>query len=117
MEAQVQHICKIVDVPVFYNAKHSMSSGGSSDSVVIQWQTSLCGALYCSYEICGFSGLCRSPRSASDKIHAESSSNASSRPALAQILVQSSESPQISFGIGDEQGKGQELWSVKTDEP
>ena len=42
--------------------------------------------------------------SASDKkIHAESSSNGSSWAAFAQILVRSSESPQISFGICDEQ--------------
>ena len=97
--------------------------------------------LDCSHEFCRFSGLCRSPRSASTKIHAESSSNGSSRPtshktstlrahqmavpvsvgqkihvesssngssrpAFAKILVQSSETPQISFGFGTNSVRG-----------
>ena len=41
--------------------------------------------------------------SVGQKIHAENSSNGSSWPAFAQILVRSSVSPQISFGICDEQ--------------
>ena len=41
--------------------------------------------------------------SVGQKIHADSSSNGSSQPAFAQILVLSSEPPQISFGIGGEQ--------------
>ena len=64
---------------VCYNTKSAIqtvcSSGGTSDSVVIEWWTSLCGAktgacvqwLDCSHEVSGFSGLCRSPGSASDK--------------------------------------------------
>ena len=42
------------------------------------------------------------PADFAQNLHAESSSNGSSRPAFAQILVRTSE-PQISFGIGDEQ--------------
>ena len=47
-EAQVQHICRIVDMTVCYNTKTAIqtvwSSGGTSDSVVIEWWTSLCDA-------------------------------------------------------------------------
>ena len=79
MEAKVQHICRIVDMTVCYNTKTAIqtvsSTGGTSDSVVIEWWTSLCDAktgscvqwLVCSLEVSGFSGLCWSPGSASDK--------------------------------------------------
>ena len=44
MEAQVQYICRIVDMTVCYNTKTAIrtvwSSGGTSDSVVIEWWTS-----------------------------------------------------------------------------
>ena len=47
-EAQVQHICWIVDITVCYNTKTAIqtvwNSGGTSDSVVIEWWTSLCDA-------------------------------------------------------------------------
>ena len=71
--SQVQYIC------LCYNIKTAIqtvwNSGGTSDSVVIDWWTSLCDAkagacvqwLDCSHEVSGFSGLCRSPESASDK--------------------------------------------------
>ena len=47
-EAQVQHICRIVDITVCYNTKSAIqtvwNSGDTSDSVVIEWWTSLCDA-------------------------------------------------------------------------
>ena len=79
VEAQVQDICRIVDMTVCYNIKTAIQTvwngGGTSDSVVIDWWTSLCDAktgacvqwLDCSHEVSGFSGLCRSPGSASEK--------------------------------------------------
>ena len=79
VEAQVQCICWIVDMTVCYNFKTAIqtvwNSGGTSDSVVIDWWTFLCdvktGAcvqlLDCSHEVSGFSRLCRSPLSAWDK--------------------------------------------------
>ena len=66
VEAQVQHICRIVDMTVCYNTKIAIqtywSSGGTSDSVVIVWWTSQCDAktgacvqwLDCSHEVSGF---------------------------------------------------------------
>ena len=63
---------------VCYNTKSVIqtvwSSGGTSDPVVIEWWTSMCDAkagacvlwLDCFHEVSGFSGLCRSPGSASD---------------------------------------------------
>ena len=72
---QIQHIYRIVDVTVCYNTKTAIQTVWSSDSVVIKWWTSLYDAktsaciqwLGRSHEVSGFSGLCRSPGSASDK--------------------------------------------------
>ena len=71
-----------------YNTKTAIQTvwcgGGTSDSVVIVWWTSLCDAntgacvqwLDCFHEVSGFSLLRQSPGSPSDKkIHAGSSSN------------------------------------------
>ena len=86
VEAQVQHIYRIVDMTVCYNNKTAIqtvwNSGRTSNSVVIDWWTSLCDAKTgaCVQWIAltkfpGFAGLCRSFGSASDKNHAEGSSN------------------------------------------
>ena len=88
VEAQVQHICWIVDMTVCHNIKTAIqtvwSSGGTSDSVVIEWWTSLCDAK--TGRLCSVAGLLsRSFRifrivpesrvSVGQKIHAGSSSN------------------------------------------
>ena len=114
---------------VCYNTKTAIqtvwSSGGSSDSVVIEWWTSLCDAktgacvqwLDCSHEVSGFSGLCQSPVSASDKKSTlrahqmappgpshKSSCRAHSRLRSTSVSVMNSV-------------RGQELWCMEMDAP
>ena len=88
VEAQVQHICRIVGMTVCYNIKTAIqtvwSGGGTSDSVVIGWWTSLCdaktgacvqcaGLISRSFRI--FRIVPESRISVGQKIHAGSSSN------------------------------------------
>ena len=130
VEAQIQHIYRIVDVTVCYNTKTAIqtvwSRGGSSDSVVTERWTSLCDAKTgACVAVAGLlsrdvriSRIVRESRvSVRQKIHAGSSSNGSSLPAFAQILVQSSEPPQIRFKDNGKKCERLKLWCMVMGEP